>query len=99
MLHRWCKFLQPMGAIKNHFLVFFDWIQEVFMEGLLRSTSCDILIGTMKQSTPFNAIAASVYPVEGSKLGHLDNTLPSKEVLELWSNADAVALMSIALSA
>ncbi|XP_059642200.1 phosphoserine phosphatase, chloroplastic [Cornus florida] len=47
-------------------------------------------IGMMKQPKPFNSVAASVQPLEASALGPLDNTLPSREVLEVWRNADAV---------
>ncbi|KAI3440572.1 O-phosphoserine phosphohydrolase [Psidium guajava] len=41
-------------------------------------------------SKSFNSVSASVHPLEASKLSHSDNTLPSKEVLDLWRNADAV---------
>ncbi|XP_022933623.1 phosphoserine phosphatase, chloroplastic [Cucurbita moschata] len=40
--------------------------------------------------TSFNSIAASVQPIEGSALSQFNNTLPSKEVLELWKSANAV---------
>lgn len=45
---------------------------------------------TMRNSKSFAASNASVQPLEASKEGHLGNTLPSKEVLEVWHNADAV---------
>lgn len=48
------------------------------------------LIGTSKSPKSLNLIAASVQPLEAAKLGPFDNTLPSKEVLELWRNANAV---------
>ncbi|KAK3406391.1 hypothetical protein EUGRSUZ_K02531 [Eucalyptus grandis] len=41
-------------------------------------------------SKSFNSVSASIHPLEGSKLSHSDNTLPSKEVLDLWRNANAV---------
>lgn len=47
-------------------------------------------IGMNNPPKSLNSIAASVQPLEASKLGHLSNTLPSKEVLELWKNANAV---------
>ncbi|BBH04013.1 3-phosphoserine phosphatase [Prunus dulcis] len=37
-----------------------------------------------------NPIAASIQPLEASALSRFDNTQPSKEVLDLWRNADAV---------
>ncbi|KAA8542547.1 hypothetical protein F0562_023699 [Nyssa sinensis] len=47
-------------------------------------------IRMMKHPKPFNSVAASVRSLESSALGRLDNTLPSKEVLEVWQNANAV---------
>ncbi|KAH9778181.1 phosphoserine phosphatase [Citrus sinensis] len=44
----------------------------------------------MKHSKSFNSVAASVQPLEASALGRSENTLPSKEVLQLWRTADAV---------
>ncbi|KAG8363445.1 hypothetical protein BUALT_Bualt19G0023300 [Buddleja alternifolia] len=44
-------------------------------------------IGLMKS---FNSVAASVQPLEASAVGRFDNTLPSKEILDLWRNVDAV---------
>ncbi|KAL3651326.1 hypothetical protein CASFOL_004328 [Castilleja foliolosa] len=52
-----------------------------------------VLIGrveVMRSSRSFNSIAASVQPMGASEMGHFDNTLPSKEVLDVWRNADAV---------
>ncbi|KAL7192254.1 hypothetical protein ACSBR2_024151 [Camellia fascicularis] len=46
--------------------------------------------GTMKYPKRLNSVVAPVQPLEASAAGHLDNTLPSKEVLEVWQNADAV---------
>ncbi|CAL2262001.1 unnamed protein product [Prunus armeniaca] len=37
-----------------------------------------------------NPIAASIQPLEASALSRFDNTQPSKDVLDLWRNADAV---------
>ncbi|CAK9148332.1 unnamed protein product [Ilex paraguariensis] len=47
-------------------------------------------IGMMKQPKSFNSVAASVQPLEASLMGGFDNTVPSKEVLEVWRNAKAV---------
>ncbi|KAA8541036.1 hypothetical protein F0562_024999 [Nyssa sinensis] len=47
-------------------------------------------IRMMKHPKPFNSVAASVQPLKASALDRLDNTLPSKEVLEVWRDADAV---------
>ncbi|KAF8005735.1 hypothetical protein BT93_K0118 [Corymbia citriodora subsp. variegata] len=41
-------------------------------------------------SKSFNSVSASIHPLEASNLSHSDNTLPSKEVLDLWRNANAV---------
>ncbi|KAL7114887.1 hypothetical protein ACP275_04G149800 [Erythranthe tilingii] len=41
----------------------------------------------MRIPKSFNSVSASVQPLEA---GRFDNTLPSKEVLEVWGNADAV---------
>ncbi|XP_021893283.1 phosphoserine phosphatase, chloroplastic [Carica papaya] len=46
-------------------------------------------VGMMKHPKSLNSVAASVKPLE-SILGHIDNTVPSKEVLEHWRGADAV---------
>ncbi|KAE8124447.1 hypothetical protein FH972_019332 [Carpinus fangiana] len=47
-------------------------------------------IGMNKSPKSLKSIAASVQPLEASKLGHSSNTLPSKDVLELWRNTNAV---------
>lgn len=47
-------------------------------------------IGGIEPCKSSNSRATSVQPIEVSSLGRFDNTLPSKEVLELWQNADAV---------
>ncbi|RDX65015.1 Phosphoserine phosphatase, chloroplastic [Mucuna pruriens] len=53
----------------------------------LRNNSvCGIGIEVVKKKQCF-VVAASV---GGSKVGHFENTLPSKEVIELWRNGDAV---------
>ncbi|KAF9671473.1 hypothetical protein SADUNF_Sadunf12G0051400 [Salix dunnii] len=44
----------------------------------------------MKGHQSFNSVVASVQPLEASGLGRFDNTLPSKDVLQLWRSADAV---------
>lgn len=44
----------------------------------------------MKHPNLMHSVAASVQPLENSEAGCLDNTLPSKDVLEMWRNADAV---------
>ncbi|KAG5035366.1 hypothetical protein JHK87_010276 [Glycine soja] len=54
----------------------------------LRNNSlCGFGIGVEKKNKQCSVVAASV---GGSKVGHFENTLPSKEVLELWRNGDAV---------
>ncbi|KAJ6359000.1 hypothetical protein OIU76_000676 [Salix suchowensis] len=44
----------------------------------------------MKGHRSFNSVVTSVQPLEASGLGHFDNTLPSKDILQLWRSADAV---------
>ncbi|KAF8389942.1 hypothetical protein HHK36_024461 [Tetracentron sinense] len=44
----------------------------------------------MRQFKPFTSVAASVPPLQASVPAHFDNALPSKEVLDIWRNADAV---------
>ncbi|KAL5831343.1 hypothetical protein ACOSQ3_016774 [Xanthoceras sorbifolium] len=44
----------------------------------------------LKHPKSFNSVVASVQPLEASTLDRFENTLPSKEILELWRNADAV---------
>lgn len=44
----------------------------------------------MKGHRSFNSVVASVQPLDASGLGHFDNTLPSKVILQLWRSADAV---------
>ncbi|KAF7806257.1 Phosphoserine phosphatase, chloroplastic [Senna tora] len=56
----------------------------------LRKNTDGIRIATMNQSISFNVMAASVQPVGASKVGHYENTLPSKDILELWRSVDAV---------
>ncbi|KAL6533210.1 hypothetical protein OROMI_027322 [Orobanche minor] len=46
--------------------------------------------GVTRSSISFNSVAASLRPSEASAVGRFDNTLPSKEVLDVWRNADAV---------
>ncbi|KAM7509524.1 hypothetical protein LguiA_019977 [Lonicera macranthoides] len=47
-------------------------------------------IGLIRKTKSSNNVAASVQPLEASALDRFDNTLPSKEVLEIWRNAEAV---------
>ncbi|CAN0876925.1 Phosphoserine phosphatase, chloroplastic [Linum grandiflorum] len=47
---------------------------------------CDV---TKKQHRSFYQVAASVEPLKTS-MEQFDNTMPSKEVLDLWTSADAV---------
>ncbi|XP_022886059.1 phosphoserine phosphatase, chloroplastic-like isoform X3 [Olea europaea var. sylvestris] len=47
-------------------------------------------VGIMNNPKSFNSIAGSVQPLEASAVDCFDNTLPSKDVLEIWRNADAV---------
>ncbi|XP_076930624.1 phosphoserine phosphatase, chloroplastic-like [Bidens hawaiensis] len=52
-----------------------------------------VFYGPIKMMAPTNSSnskAGSVKPLTASSLGRLDNTLPSKEVLDLWQKADAV---------
>ncbi|KAJ4713196.1 Phosphoserine phosphatase chloroplastic [Melia azedarach] len=62
------------------------------MEGLVSSQiiTPEVKFGLLKHPKSFNPVAASVKPLEASTLGRFNNTSPSKEVLELWRNADAV---------
>ncbi|XP_057950638.1 phosphoserine phosphatase, chloroplastic [Malania oleifera] len=56
----------------------------------LTKKSYSSFVAMKKDPKSFNSVAASVQPLEASSLGRFNNTLPSKEVLELWRNADAV---------
>ncbi|XP_016481363.1 phosphoserine phosphatase, chloroplastic isoform X2 [Nicotiana tabacum] len=47
-------------------------------------------IGMVRNSRLFNSFVASVQPVVASAVTPFDNTLPSKEVLDVWQNANAV---------
>ncbi|KAF8378583.1 hypothetical protein HHK36_029929 [Tetracentron sinense] len=44
----------------------------------------------MTKSKPFNSVTASIPSLKASAPAHFDNALPSKEVLEIWRNVDAV---------
>ncbi|KAG6390035.1 hypothetical protein SASPL_151513 [Salvia splendens] len=46
--------------------------------------------GVMGSPKSFNSVAASIQPVEDSATSRFDNTLPSKEILDVWRNANAV---------
>ncbi|XP_028786171.1 phosphoserine phosphatase, chloroplastic isoform X1 [Neltuma alba] len=56
----------------------------------LRKNNYGTRIGLLKQSVSFNTTVASAQPVGSSKVGHPENMLPSKEILELWRSVDAV---------
>lgn len=78
--------ISPIGAhYKQHHSVF---IPQFSLK--LRTNLCRGQVGMMKHSKSFNSVAASVQPLEASALGRFENTLPSKEVLQLWRTADAV---------
>ncbi|KAF5751104.1 phosphoserine phosphatase chloroplastic [Tripterygium wilfordii] len=47
-------------------------------------------VGAMRHPKSFNSIAISAQSLEASTLGRFNNTMPSKEVLEIWRNSDAV---------
>ncbi|KAB1216843.1 Phosphoserine phosphatase, chloroplastic [Morella rubra] len=47
-------------------------------------------IGMNKSPKSLKSITASVQRLNCAELGHFNNTLPSKDVLELWRNANAV---------
>ncbi|KAM3374009.1 phosphoserine phosphatase, chloroplastic isoform X1 [Capsicum galapagoense] len=47
-------------------------------------------VGMVRNSKLFNSFVASVQPLEASAVTPFDNTLPSKEVLDVWQNANAV---------
>ncbi|KAK6925106.1 hypothetical protein RJ641_009432 [Dillenia turbinata] len=47
-------------------------------------------LGMMSHPKSLNSVAASIQPLKTSGPTHFDNTLPSKEVLEIWQTADAV---------
>jgi phosphoserine phosphatase len=46
--------------------------------------------GLTRKTYSSNNIAASVQPLQASALDRFDNTIPSKEVLDIWRNAEAV---------
>ncbi|KAI9117134.1 hypothetical protein K1719_011300 [Acacia pycnantha] len=56
----------------------------------LRKNNYGTRIGLLKQSISFNTTVASAQSVGSSKVGHPENMLPSKEILELWRSVDAV---------
>ncbi|GLU12487.1 hypothetical protein SLE2022_291640 [Rubroshorea leprosula] len=57
-------------------------LQRTFYRGQVRMM--------MNHPRSLNLASSSVQPLDAWPTGHSDNTLPSKEVLELWKNADAV---------
>ncbi|OWM90374.1 hypothetical protein CDL15_Pgr014676 [Punica granatum] len=44
----------------------------------------------ISSSKPFNSVSVSVQPMQTETSGRFDNTVPSKEALDVWKNADAV---------
>ncbi|XP_071731548.1 phosphoserine phosphatase, chloroplastic [Rutidosis leptorrhynchoides] len=60
---------------------------------LQTSSKRRISYGQIRMMGPFtssNSKVGSVKPLTASSLGRFDNTLPSKEVLDIWQKADAV---------
>ncbi|CAM8936961.1 unnamed protein product [Rhodiola kirilowii] len=49
-----------------------------------------VIMTHQQQDSSNNSIAASFKPLEASSGGRFDNTLPTKEVLDLWQSAHAV---------
>ncbi|KAI8030903.1 hypothetical protein LOK49_LG01G01513 [Camellia lanceoleosa] len=47
-------------------------------------------IGLRKHPKSLNSVVASVQPLESSAASRFDNTLPSKDILEVWQKADMV---------
>ncbi|PNX97601.1 phosphoserine phosphatase chloroplastic-like [Trifolium pratense] len=47
-------------------------------------------IGMLNNKKKFSPLIMSAAVGNSSQLGHFENTLPSKEILELWKNGDAV---------
>uniref|UniRef100_A0A2P2K378 phosphoserine phosphatase n=1 Tax=Rhizophora mucronata TaxID=61149 RepID=A0A2P2K378_RHIMU len=73
------------GSFRQYRLAFLPALSIHLTKSLTRSCSL-----TMKHLQSFSPVAASIQPSQASKLGHFDNTLPSKGVLDLWRSADAV---------
>ncbi|RZC59834.1 hypothetical protein C5167_007134 [Papaver somniferum] len=71
----------PHSTTSRHYSPVLRAISQPLFKSHLRLT------GRFKSLTP---IGISMQPVEASSISHFDNTLPSKEVLEIWRNADAV---------
>ncbi|KAF7838529.1 phosphoserine phosphatase, chloroplastic [Senna tora] len=57
---------------------------------LRKKSTYGFRFGIMKQPSSFNVTAASVQPAGSSNVSHFGNTVPSKEIHELWRNAGAV---------
>ncbi|KAG8367634.1 hypothetical protein BUALT_Bualt16G0092600 [Buddleja alternifolia] len=79
--------LNPINSLSNR------QQNSVFRPALTSRVITRVSIGrirAMKTPDSLNSAAASVQPLEASAADRFDNTLPSKEVLELWRNVDAV---------
>ncbi|CAK9148333.1 unnamed protein product [Ilex paraguariensis] len=79
------RFDNTVSSQGNNVLVLFV---NLFKTGMKRVSVSPI--GMMKQPKSFNSVAASVLSLEASTMGRFDNTVSSKEVLEVWRNAKAV---------
>ncbi|KAI3892798.1 hypothetical protein MKX03_000902 [Papaver bracteatum] len=71
----------PHSTTSRNYSPVLHAISQPLFKSHLRLTS------RFKSLTP---VGTSMQPVEASSISHFDNTLPSKEVLEIWRNADAV---------
>uniref|UniRef100_A0A7N0ZRF2 phosphoserine phosphatase n=1 Tax=Kalanchoe fedtschenkoi TaxID=63787 RepID=A0A7N0ZRF2_KALFE len=49
-----------------------------------------VIMRNQQSYSSSNSVAASVKPLEASSVGHFDNTLPTREVLDLWQSTNAV---------
>eukprot|EP00262_Sarcandra_glabra_P006125 TRINITY_DN1822_c0_g2_i1.p1 TRINITY_DN1822_c0_g2~~TRINITY_DN1822_c0_g2_i1.p1 ORF type:complete len:296 (-),score=47.91 TRINITY_DN1822_c0_g2_i1:90-977(-) len=56
----------------------------------LTKNLCKLPFGTIRQSKSFTLVSTSKQPQGNATLASFNNTLPSKEVLEIWRNADSV---------
>lgn len=77
-------------SIRTHFrqkkLAFVPTSTVQFTKSLYRNRN----VGMEHHHKSLGPIAASIQPVEASSSSRFGNMLPSKEVLDLWRNADAV---------
>lgn len=78
-------------SIRTHFrqknLAFVPTSSVQFTKSLYRNRN---QVGMEHHHKSLSPIAASIQPVEASPSSRFGNLLPSKEVLDLWRNADAV---------